>query len=80
MKSYTFTAHFTPTEEGGYLATVPALPGCISQGESLEEAKTNIKEAMELYIESLLADGEDIPDEKRLGIVREELTVTLEAA
>jgi len=39
-------------EEGGYWAEVPALPGCFSQGETLEEVKANIKEAIEAYIES----------------------------
>ena len=42
---------FTPAEEGGYTATVPALPGCISEGDSFEEAKANITEAIELYTE-----------------------------
>ncbi|OGG77397.1 hypothetical protein A3B35_01270 [Candidatus Kaiserbacteria bacterium RIFCSPLOWO2_01_FULL_54_24] len=42
---------FTPAEEGGYTATVPALPGCISEGDSFEEAKKNIVEAIELYTE-----------------------------
>ena len=42
---------FTPAEEGGYTATVPALPGCISEGNSFEEAKVNITEAIELYTE-----------------------------
>lgn len=41
-----------PQEEGGYTAYVPSLPGCISQGETKEEAIKNIKEAVELYIES----------------------------
>lgn len=40
---------FTPAEEGGYTATVPALPGCISEGDSFEKAKENIREAIELY-------------------------------
>ncbi len=39
-------------EEGGYWAEVPALPGCFSQGETLEEVRTNIKEAIEAYMES----------------------------
>ena len=42
---------FTPAEEGGYTATVPALPGCVSEGDSFEEAKKNITEAIELYTE-----------------------------
>ncbi len=39
-------------EEGGYWAEVPALPGCITQGESLEELRLNIKEAIELWLEA----------------------------
>ncbi|WP_456421607.1 type II toxin-antitoxin system HicB family antitoxin [Thermococcus sp.] len=45
--------------EGGYVAYVPALPGCFSQGETKEEALKNIKEAIELYLEVL--------EEKELG-------------
>ncbi|MGC9519811.1 MAG: type II toxin-antitoxin system HicB family antitoxin [Desulfuromonadaceae bacterium] len=40
-----------PSEEGGYTAFVPALPGCISEGDSRTEALDNIKEAIELYLE-----------------------------
>lgn len=51
-------------ELGGYTATVPLLPGCISEGDTREEAIANIKEAIQLYIESLQADGEPIPSEE----------------
>jgi predicted RNase H-like HicB family nuclease len=40
-----------PSEEGGYTVFVPALPGCISEGETREEALKNIQEALELYLE-----------------------------
>ena len=40
-------------EDGGYTVYVPTLPGCVSQGETVEEAMTNIKEAISLYLESL---------------------------
>ena len=40
-----------PSEEGGYTASVPALPGCISEGDTMEEAVANIREAIELYLE-----------------------------
>ncbi len=40
-----------PSEEEGYTATVPSLPGCISEGDSREEALENIKEAIELYLQ-----------------------------
>ena len=41
-----------PQEEGGFTAYVPSLPGCISEGETKEEAVKNIKEAVELYLEA----------------------------
>jgi len=40
-------------ESGGYVAFVPALPGCHTQGDTLEEVRKNVKEAVELYIETL---------------------------
>ena len=50
-------------EQGGYWVEVPALPGCYSQGDTLEQALDNIKEAIEGYIEVLTMDGEPIPEE-----------------
>lgn len=47
-----YNALFTPENEGGFSVYVPDLPGCISQGDTFEEAKKNIKEAIELYLES----------------------------
>lgn len=40
-----------PSEDGGYTALVPSLPGCISEGDSIDEAMTNIREAIDLYLE-----------------------------
>jgi predicted RNase H-like HicB family nuclease len=48
-------------EDGIYVAEVPSLPGCISQGVTRDEALANIKEAMEAYIESLEERGEPVP-------------------
>ncbi len=45
----------------GYFVSCPALQGCYSQGETYEEAVTNIKDAIRLHIEDRLADGEEIP-------------------
>ena len=42
---------FEPSEEGGYTVYVPALPGCISEGDTLDEARRNIREAVALYLE-----------------------------
>jgi predicted RNase H-like HicB family nuclease len=49
--------------ESGYVAYAPALKGCVSQGETKEEAIKNIKEAMEVYVEALLEDGLLVPTE-----------------
>ena len=51
-----------PSPEGGYVAVVPAFPGCYSQGDTPEEAIQNAREAIELTIEDMLANGESIPD------------------
>ncbi|MEE9202825.1 MAG: type II toxin-antitoxin system HicB family antitoxin [Dehalococcoidia bacterium] len=56
-----FRVILEPNELGGYTVTVPVLPGCISEGDTREESLANIKEAIELYIESLQADGEPVP-------------------
>jgi predicted RNase H-like HicB family nuclease len=48
-------------ESGGWCAECPSLPGCNSQGEDREDAIRNIKEAIELYVESLQLDGQPIP-------------------
>jgi len=45
-------------ETGGYIAFVPALPGCHTQGDTLNELMTNVKEAVELYLETLTEEGE----------------------
>ena len=52
---------FEEQEVGGYTVTVPSLPGCISEGDTFEEAKSNIAEAITAYLESLAMDGEEIP-------------------
>lgn len=50
-----------PSEEGGYTAIVPALPGCISEGDSKEDALSNIEEAIKLYLDPV-EDDLDFPD------------------
>jgi antitoxin HicB len=51
---------FEEQKVGGYTVTVPSLPGCISEGDTFEKAKSNISEAITAYLESLAKDGEDI--------------------
>jgi predicted RNase H-like HicB family nuclease len=58
----------TPIDEGGWLATVPSLPGCRTEGDSREEALELIKEAIELYIETLQELGRDIPEDEAIEV------------
>ena len=58
-----YTVVFEPSEEGGYVASVPVLPGCLSQGETFEEATKMIKEAISGYLVVLKEKGEEIPKE-----------------
>ncbi len=62
MRKYTIILE-PDTEEGGYTVTVPALPGCITQGETIEQCIERAQEAIIGYIESLKAAGEPIPEE-----------------
>ncbi len=50
-------------EEGGYTVTVPALPGCVTQGETLEEAIAMARDVIRGYLEALTKDGQPIPEE-----------------
>lgn len=52
-----------PGEDGYWVAEVPSLPGCISQGKTKEEAITNIKEAIKTYIDALKDDGIPVPED-----------------
>ena len=59
----------TPIEDGWWMAEVPSLPGCHTQGESKEEAMENIREAIESYIASLEEDGEIVPEDVDVELV-----------
>lgn len=71
---YTVLIH--TAEEGGYWVEVPALPGCFSQGETLDETLSNAQEAIELHLESLQEEGQAIPSDKGFVIGRVEVSVT----
>ena len=62
MRQYTIIME-PDIDEGGYTVTVPALPGCITQGETLEQCIERAREAIAGYIESLQLDGLPIPEE-----------------
>lgn len=60
---YSIILHPDP-DEGGYTVTAPALPGLVTQGDTLEEAIENARDAIRLYVDSLVADGEPLPEER----------------
>jgi len=75
MKYYAFEIVIEKeAEDEGYSAYSPTLPGCFSNGKTIEEAKRNIRQAVEQHIASLLTHGQTIPQNERLVHV-EELTV-----
>ena len=80
QRQLSYTVIFEPAEEGGYVASVPALPGCVSEAETLEEARANIKEAIEGYLETLIAHGEPIPEDIKPEPRHEKVKVTLLAS
>lgn len=53
QKIYSYSVFYEAASEGGYVAFVPSLPGCHTQGETLEEAEANSKEAIGVYLESV---------------------------
>ena len=63
MKQLTYRVLLNPEPEGGFTATVPSLPVCITCGETVDEAMLMVREAIGLYIESLVAHDEKVPDE-----------------
>ncbi len=62
----TYKINLRKEEEGGYTAIVPSLPGCITYGETIDEAIVMAKEAIELYIEELIERGEPVPDDNNV--------------
>ena len=74
-KILSFSVIYEADPNGGYVAYVPSLSGCHSQGDNLEEAEKNIQEAIELYVESLRAHKYSIPREQRILQGRVEVAV-----
>ncbi|GAB6072578.1 hypothetical protein JCM14244_09550 [Venenivibrio stagnispumantis] len=64
MKTLSYRVLLRKEPEGGYTVIVPSLPGCVTYGDTIEEAIEMAKEAIELYIESLKEHNEEIPTEE----------------
>lgn len=65
MERIHYTVKIHPAPEGGYWAEVPALPGCFTQADSLEEVTAKVRDALECHLSSLVRDGLPFPVEKR---------------
>jgi len=65
---YDFKVIIEPDESGGFVISCPSLQGCYSQGDTIDKALENIKEAILLCLEDLESIGEEIPDPSRLLI------------
>ena len=59
----TYSIVLDPDEDSGYTVTVPALPGCVTQGETVDDCVANAREAIELFVETLASAGKPIPEE-----------------
>ena len=78
---YSFTVFFEPAAEGGYVVTCPALPGLVTEGDTLAEARRMARDAIRAYVESLRKDGEAIPSDPKFvsDPVKEKISVAIPA-
>ncbi len=81
VAEYSYTVFFEPAAEGGYVVTCPALPGLVTEGDTLEEAREMARDAILAYLESLRKDGEPIPADPRMTLepVKEKIKVAIPA-
>ena len=79
MSQHRYTVLFEPAEEGGFVATCPALPGLVTEGDTLEEAREMVKDAIRGYLKSLAMDGLPAPKDIKLREepVKEEIEVAV---
>jgi predicted RNase H-like HicB family nuclease len=79
MTELRYTVLFEPAEEGGFVATCPALPGLVTEGDTLEEAREMVKDAIRGYLKSLATDGLPAPKDIKLREepVKEEIEVAV---
>jgi antitoxin HicB len=81
VSEYSFTVLFEPAAEGGYVVTCPALPGLVTEGDTLAGARAMARDAIRAYLESLRKDGEPIPSDSKLALppVKEKIRVAIPA-
>ena len=64
MSEYRYTVLFEPDDDGGFVVTCPALPGLVTEGDTLQEAREMAEDAIRGYVESLRKDGLPIPSDR----------------
>ncbi|MEW6541370.1 MAG: type II toxin-antitoxin system HicB family antitoxin [Bacillota bacterium] len=82
MDSYIFPAVFEPGEIKGYIVTFPDLPGCVTEGDTLEEALRMARDALELHLYGMEEDGDEIPGPtppEKVGVLKGAFVVPIEA-
>lgn len=79
-REYSFTVLFEPAQEGGYTVTVPALPGVVTEGDTLEEARAMAQDAIRCYLGSLHKDGLPIPVDRDVSPMKEKISVAFNPA
>ncbi len=79
---YTYMAVYEPAEEGGFVVRFPSLPGLVTEGETMEEARAMAADALRCFVEGHLEDGLPIPpsDATTREPIREPVTLTLRRA
>jgi antitoxin HicB len=77
-RELTYTVIYELNERNGYTVTVPALPGLVTEGRTLDEAKAMARDAIACYVEGLLKDGEAAPEEREM--LRESVTIAIAGA
>lgn len=77
---YTYRVIIEPDENNTFHAFVPALPGCHTWGETIVNARHNVRDAIDVYLRSLIADGEDIPEDLGIETVETIMTSVLDKA
>ena len=79
VSEYRYTVLFEPAEEGGFVVRCPALPGLVTEGDTLDEAREMVRDAIRGYLESLQKDGLPAPSDIKLteDPIKEEVEVAL---
>lgn len=79
-RKYRFEVVFEKEEEGGYHAYCPDLPGCHTWGRTLNQAKKHVREAVSVYCESLLMNGENVPRSRSQKVITHQMNISVKAA